>query len=182
MRFAFFPLLALTLALPGCISPQPEPDPTPSRTPGRTAARATPASIETGYATMESEILVLVNKERRRHGLQPLVLNPRLELAAKLHAQNMARFRKMAHDLPESPLPTLSHRAQHVAYYFATIAENIALGYPDAETVVTGWMKSPGHRQNILSREIVEIGTGVADSPSGRLYFCQVFGRQRMSI
>lgn len=182
MRFLRFSLFSLTLALSGCITPQPETDRTPARAPRATAARAAPASIETGFAALESEILVLVNKERRLHGLKPLVLNPRLDLAAKLHAQNMARYRKMAHDLPESPLPTLSHRAQHVAYYFATIAENIALGYPDAETVVMGWMKSPGHRQNILSREIVEIGTGVADSPSGRLYFCQVFGRQRMTI
>lgn len=131
---------------------------------------------------MESRILTLVNAERRSRGLPALVLNERLDQAAKLHARHMARYRKMAHVIPESPLPTLTQRAQHVAYYYAAIAENIALGYPDAEGVVRGWMDSPGHRRNILSREVMEIGTGVVRSESGGLYFCQVFGRPRTSI
>ncbi len=131
---------------------------------------------------MESRILVLVNAERRSRGLRPLVLNERLDQAAKLHAGNMAKYRKMAHVLPESSLPTLTHRAQHVEYHYAAIAENIALGYPDAEGVVRGWMESPGHRRNILSRDVVEIGTGVVSSSSGGLYFCQVFGRRLSSI
>ena len=131
---------------------------------------------------MESRILTLVNAERRRHGLRELALNPRLDQAAKLHARNMATFRKMAHVLPESRFPTLTHRAQYVAYPYSTIAENIALGYSDAESVVKGWMASPGHRRNILNPAVSEIGTGVVGSSKGALYFCQVFGKQLTSI
>ena len=131
---------------------------------------------------MESRILALVNEERKSRGLRPLVLNPRLDQAAKLHAGNMAAFKKMSHVLPESRFPTLSHRAQYVAYPYAMIAENIALGYSDAESVVRGWMESPGHRRNILSTEAVEIGTGIVSSKSGGLSFCQVFGRRLTSI
>ena len=36
-------------------------------------------------------------------------------------------------------------------------------------------MHSPGHRKNILNRELVESGIGVAMSESGRIYFTQVF-------
>jgi uncharacterized protein YkwD len=131
---------------------------------------------------MESRILVLVNAERARYGLPELTWNERLDHAARLHALNMARFKKMAHVLPESPLPTLTHRAQHVSYYYSIIAENIAIGFPDAESVVRGWMASPGHRSSILSRETVETGTAVVRSSTGGLYFCQVFGRPRTQI
>jgi uncharacterized protein YkwD len=131
---------------------------------------------------MESRIFALVNAERKRYGLPELTWNERLDHAARLHAQNMARFRKMAHVLPESPLPTLTHRAQHVSYYYSMIAENIAIGFPDAESVVRGWMESPGHRASILSRESIETGTAVVRAASGGLYFCQVFGRPRTQI
>ena len=101
---------------------------------------------------------------------------------AKIQAQNMARFQKMAHVLTESNLPTLADRARYVDYPFGHIAENVAIGYPDAETVVEGWMASKGHRANILERDVVETGIGIARSPAGGVYYCQVFGRQLLSL
>ncbi|MDQ3673498.1 MAG: CAP domain-containing protein [Gemmatimonadota bacterium] len=131
---------------------------------------------------MESHILTLVNAERKRRGISELAWNPRLDQAAKLHARNMATYRKMAHVIPESKTPTLTHRAQYVAYPYSMIAENIALGHPDAESVVRDWMASPGHRRNILNPQVSEIGTGVVRSTTGGLYFCQVFGKRLTSI
>jgi uncharacterized protein YkwD len=97
---------------------------------------------------------------------------------AKIQAQNMARFQKMAHVLPESSLPTLADRARHVGYPFGHIAENVAVGFPNAKTVVEGWMASKGHRANILERNVAETGIGIFRSPGGAVYYCQVFGRQ----
>ncbi len=165
--------------LAGCAVPVPVPAPAPA--PAR-APIARPVASSGAYPRMESRILTLVNAERKSRGLHPLVLNERLDQAAKLHASNMAAYKKMSHVLPESRLPTLTHRAQYVAYPYAMIAENIALGFSDAEGVVRGWMESPGHRRNILSPEAIEIGTGVVSSKSGGLYFCQVFGRRLTSI
>lgn len=170
----FLPALA---ALAGCAFPAPLPPAAPAPPPP--AQRAVTGGP---YAGMESRILSLVNAERRDRGLRPLVWNDRLDQAAKLHARNMATYRKMSHVIPEAKLPTLSARAQHVQYPYAMIAENIALGYTDAEAVVRGWMGSPGHRRNILSPEAAEIGTGVVSSKTGGLYFCQVFGRRLTSI
>jgi uncharacterized protein YkwD len=53
--------------------------------------------------------------------------------------------------------------------------ENIAMGYPTPEAVVSGWMESEGHRANILNCDSVAIGVGAADSESG-IYWTQVFG------
>jgi len=69
-----------------------------------------------------------------------------------------------------------------VGYAYGKIAENVALGYLNAETVVEGWMNSTGHRRNILDREVVETGIGIARSSAGGLYYCQVFGRQSTSF
>ena len=114
--------------------------------------------------------------------MQPLAYNAQLDEMAKIQAQNMAHFQKMAHVIPEANLPTLSARARHVAYPFGRLAENVALGYPDAETVVQGWMTSKGHRANILNADVVETGIAIARSSSGGLYYCQVFGRRLGSL
>jgi len=139
---------------------------------------AAPASAASRYNTTESRIFDLINAERRRQGLQPLVYNPQLDRMAKIQAANMARFQKMSHNLPESSVPTLGDRARYVGYMFGRLEENIALGYPNAESVVQGWMGSAGHRRNILDGNVVETGIGIARSSAGGLYFCQVFGRQ----
>lgn len=176
MRFPKTLTLAIALSLVGCSVPALLKAPAPARAPVPEPAG------DSAYASMESRIFALVNAERTQRGLKKLAWNPRLDQAAKLHARNMATYRKMAHVLPESRFPTLTHRAQHVSYPYLMIAENIAIGFRDAESVVDGWMKSPGHRRIILNSEVSELGTGVVRSGRGGLYFCQVFGKQLTSI
>ena len=130
----------------------------------------------------ESRVFDLINSERRRQGLPALVYNPRLDRMAKIQAQNMAHFQKMAHVLPESSLPTLTDRAHYVGYPFGRLAENVAFGFPNPETAVDGWMGSRGHRNNILNGEVVETGIAIVRSEGGGLYYCQVFGRQLGSL
>jgi uncharacterized protein YkwD len=168
-------LLALASAavLAGCTVPvntTSSPAPVP-RSPATTTLGAT-----------EARILRLVNGERRRQGLPDLVYNAQLDRMAKIQAENMARFQKMAHVIPESTLPTLADRAHESGYVYAQLAENVALGYPNASTVVEGWMASKGHRANILNRDVEETGIAIARSSAGGLYYCQVFGRRMTSF
>lgn len=132
----------------------------------------------TAAGATEARIFDLINAERRHQGLRALVFNAQLNQMAKIQAQNMAYYQKMAHVIPNATLPTLGDRAHYVGYSFGRLAENVALGYPNAETVVEGWMNSRGHRQNILDAGVVETGIAVARSATGGLYYCQVFGRQ----
>jgi uncharacterized protein YkwD len=132
----------------------------------------------TAAGATEARIFDLINAERRHQGLRPLVFSAQLNQMARIQAQNMAYYQKMAHVLPNATLPTLGDRAHYVGYSYGRIAENVALGYPNAETVVEGWMNSRGHRQNILDAGVVETGIAVARSATGGLYYCQVFGRQ----
>ena len=134
------------------------------------------------YSATESRIFDLINAERKHQGLPALVYNEQLDRMAKIQAENMARFQKMAHVIPGARLPTLTDRAHYVGYPFSRLAENVALGYPNAQTVVEGWMYSKGHRANILNGQVVETGIGVARSAAGGLYYCQVFGRRLSSL
>jgi uncharacterized protein YkwD len=172
MRFSRGLIVSLTAFAASCAPP---------------AAQRPPAA-QAGYAPLgafaksESRIFALINSERRQRGLAPLVYNSRLDQMAKIQADQMASFQKMAHVLPGAELPTLDDRARRVGYVYGRIAENVALGYPTAEAVVQGWMGSKGHRENILDRGVVETGIGIARSSAGGLYFCQVFGRRLTSL
>lgn len=166
------PFLLASCVLAGCVVTPPS-----SQLP---VASSSSALRPAGAA--ESRIFDLINAERRHQGLSALTYNPRLDQMAKIQAQNMARFQKMAHVLPDAQLPTLVSRAQYVGYPFGRIAENVALGYPSAETVVQGWMASKGHRTNILNPDVGETGIAIARSSAGGLYYCQVFGRPLQSL
>jgi uncharacterized protein YkwD len=175
----FFAASAVALLVAGCAIPvgAPAPSPSPS-TPARVGAAASPSA----YNGTESRIFDLINAERQHLGLPWLVYNSQLDQMAKIQAANMARLHKLAHTLPESQLPTLGDRARYVGYPFGRMAENVAQGFPNAETVVQGWMTSSGHRHNVLNAEVVETGIGIARAPGGGLYFCQVFGRRLTSL
>lgn len=171
----FFAATAVILLVAGCAIPVGAPAPLPPAPP---RAGASPSA----YSGTESRIFQLINRERLHQGLPALVFNPELDRMAKIQATNMARLRKMAHTLPESQLPTLRDRAHYVGYPFGRIAENVAEGFPNAETVVQGWMNSSGHRHNVLDGAVVETGIGIARAPGGGLYYCQVFGKQLTSM
>ena len=51
------------------------------------------------------------------------------------------------------------------------------MGYPDAASVMDGWMNSPGHRANILSGNVTQIGVGLAYAADGSPYWTMVFAR-----
>ena len=168
----FFIATAVTLLVGGgCLVPVGAPP----------IARST-APNSRAYGAAEARIFDLINAERRHSGLPPLIYNEQLDRMAKIQAENMARFQKMAHTIPGAQLPTLGDRARYVGYPYGRLAENVALGYPNAETVVEGWMNSTGHRRNILDGSVVETGIAVARSSAGGLYYCQVFGRRLSSL
>ena len=111
--------------------------------------------------------LCVLNAERDRHGLRPLRLHRRLSVAARRHAQDMAAKNYFDHtSLDGSSFVDRIRRAGYMrgARRWA-VAENIAWGSGGQATpraIGRAWMKSPGHRANLLSSSYREIGVGVA--------------------
>jgi uncharacterized YkwD family protein/spore coat assembly protein SafA len=121
----------------------------------------------------ESEVLRLINVERSKNGLQTLSYNWEAARVARIKSQDMINNNYFSHTSPiyGSPFKML----ESYGLRFSAAAENIAYGQRTAQEVVNSWMKSPGHRANILSRGYTHTGVGVAKKANGTLYFTQVF-------
>jgi uncharacterized protein YkwD len=134
------------------------------------------------------EVLQLVNQARaspRRCGRKafktapPLTLSPTLERAARAHAADMARHSLFEHRGSDGALP--ADRVTRAGYRWRTVAENIAAGARDAQTVVQGWLESPGHCANIMAPQYSEMGVAYAVDPKSDagVYWAQVFASPR---
>lgn len=137
------------------------------------------AAIEPPSADSDrlKSLVELSNRERRRAGLEPLQANYQLMKAAQTLADQAVALDTLAHVLPGARYPKPEDRLRAVGYSWRAFAENIAYGQRTTEAAVEAWMKSPGHRKNLLSPAYTELGTGYAVDASGRPYWVQVFGR-----
>ncbi len=130
-----------------------------------------------GMAQIEKEVFDLVNFHRKRFGLELLVNKDFIVEQAREHSADMA-WRKMrfGHDGSAERVKVIS------TYLKETTAagENVLFctkGYTQpAASAVEAWMKSPGHRANILG-DYDMTGVGVERSADGSYYFTQIFIR-----
>lgn len=118
--------------------------------------------------SFQSKLMDLHNKERKAKGKKPLSINKELNAYAQQHAELMAKKNSLTH----SSMSVLSRSAGT-----STVAENIAWGQEDEESVVNAWMWSPGHRWNILG-DYSDVGFGMAKDKNGRPYWCTVFSKK----
>jgi uncharacterized protein YkwD len=103
-------------------------------------------------------VLDLTNQERAKAGCGPLRTNKSLIQAAEAHAADMVAEHYFAHDSLDGRSPF--DRMKAAGFRGGAMAENIAVGYTSAASVVKGWMNSPGHRANILNCSYTMIGIG----------------------
>jgi len=165
MRSFAFAILFVSVA----IGQTPKPKTAPTK-PG------TPAKEEFKISAWEQEVIDLTNAERKKEKLSPLKAAPLLFASARKHTVNMAKQDKLDHVLDEK---TIKDRVVAENYKYARIAENIAMGQTTPKQVVHAWMDSEGHRKNILTPELTEIGIGIEKNAEGRLYWTQNFGTPR---
>ena len=108
-----------------------------------------------------------------------LAAKQKLMDAAKIQAQQMAKYQLADHTISGATYPTLQSRLQAVGYSYSSAAENVAWNQRDAQSVVNGWMTSAAHRANILDPYLKEIGAAMVRSSKGEPYWIQVFGTPR---
>jgi uncharacterized protein YkwD len=118
--------------------------------------------------------LCLLNGERADAGLRPLSQNAALAKAALVQSKAMVADQFFDHLGKDGSDPV--SRIRKAGYIPAvgtwTVGENLAWGTGTLSTpkgVVGAWMKSQGHRENILRPTFKEIGFGiVAGNPRSR--------------
>lgn len=121
---------------------------------------------------LESQMLVLVNKERAAAGLAPLQPDADMLPIARAHARDMFAKGYFAHVNPGGLTP--ADRIRKGGVGFLTAGENLALG-PTLSRCHTGLMESPGHRANILNPAFGRVGIAVLDGGFYGLMITQNF-------
>jgi uncharacterized protein YkwD len=121
---------------------------------------------------LERQMIVLVNEERTKEGLNALVFDPSLTPVARAHSDDMFERGYFSHYSPEGD--AVSDRLKRAGITYRTAGENLALA-PTLKTAHTGLMNSPGHRANILHKSYRRIGIGILDGGIRGLMVTQVF-------
>lgn len=140
-------------SLPG--SPQNPGDPGNPGNPGNPGGPVVPE------LTHQQKLDLLVretNAERQRAGLPPVALDPHISSGAQLWAEDLGAKDRFGH--PSSfGLPNGDGMLVPIMQ-----TENVSGG--KVEDAVAGWMNSPGHRANILDRNVTHVGFGIAPHPT----------------
>ena len=147
-------------------TPEPTPVPTPEPTPVPTP-EPTPVPAASGYdLTKAQEVFNLVNSIRAENGLPALSWDDKLYESSQIRAQEITI--NWSHTRPDG---TDCFTVSDVLH-----GENIAYGYPDATSVVAGWMDSQGHRENILREGFTRTAIAYYLTADGTPYWCHHFG------
>ncbi|MBN1892297.1 MAG: hypothetical protein JW780_05900 [Clostridiales bacterium] len=146
------------------VTPKPSASPTPTPTP-------TPIVVPTTgtyQPAMADQVITLVNEERAAEGLSALSSNSHLTSSADIRSPEIVVV--WSHTRPDGS--SCSTAVSGLSW--SRFGENIAKGYSTAESVMTGWMNSEGHRANILDPDYTMIGVSCY-LYEGKYYWVQHF-------
>ena len=110
----------------------------------------------------EKRSFALHNRERRDRNLKPLCVHPDLQRAARAHSRDMIRRDYFSHNT-KGRGESACERIKRYGYPYSLCGENIASGsgsYGEPDSIMDRWMKSDGHRRNILNGRFREVGIG----------------------
>jgi uncharacterized protein YkwD len=127
-----------------------------------------------------------LNAARARHGAPPLVLDERLDRAARRHSREMVLRRYFAHESPgggrfSARIAATGWMRRRGRWY---VGETLAWGRGTSAqpaAVVAAWLRSPSHRRVVLSPRYRRVGIGIVRGtpvagPQGGLTYTADFG------
>ena len=134
--------------------------PPASASPPPAATPAPPTDQQEGELSQdEKKLLDLINAERAKSNLSPLIADPELMKVARIKANDMTKNNYFSHYSPTYGSPFDMMRQHGIT--FKAAAENIA-GNSTVEGAVSSWMKSEGHRSNIMNSNYNYTGIGIS--------------------
>jgi uncharacterized protein YkwD len=130
------------------------------------------AAVHTESDTnIQNAVLFYINQYRQQHGLAKLKMDNHMVIQAKQHSQDMANHRMpFGHTDFGKRIAKLRSQIKNTGGG----AENVAYNYKTAQIVVSQWVRSPGHKRNIVGNYNLT-GIGVARDKQGKLYYTQIF-------
>ncbi|MBQ7990677.1 MAG: CAP domain-containing protein [Oscillospiraceae bacterium] len=113
----------------------------------------TAADVQSTASTPQLQVLDLINAEREAQGLEPYVYDDEIAECAKIRAEELTV--KFSHTRPDG-----TKGVDIITGGTGTVGENLGRGFKSARSVYNAWMRSKGHRANILSDKFTRIGVG----------------------
>lgn len=132
-------------------------------------------------STIEEVIHVFTNERRQDHSVGEIEYSHHLSAIALQHSRDMAVRDYFDHESPDREVPIDRYRKFDAES--RQIGENIAMETISptsktkdiAESIVSGWMNSPPHRETLLYPEFRSEGIGVYCRSDGTMYVTQNF-------
>jgi uncharacterized protein YkwD len=106
----------------------------------------------------------MISGYRRNNGLGAVTVDPALMKMAAEQAMAMASRDRLDHDVGRG----FSQRIAGSGYDAKAAYENIGAGYHTLADAFSGWRGSPGHRANMLQRNVTQIGIAAAYAPRSK--------------
>lgn len=104
-------------------------------------------------------LLIKHNEERVRYGLSPLLISESLNTSAQRKALAMLESDCWSHYCPDGKSPW--EFFDGAGYEYLLAGENLAEGFFSVDNVITAWLNSPTHRENMLRGDYEEVGFGI---------------------
>jgi uncharacterized protein YkwD len=127
-------------------------------------------------ASLQAQVAQEWNQLRRSAGLRPLGLSPRLSAVAQ--DLSCANADRNAYSHKGRDGAGLATRLKRGGYRFRRANENVGI-FRSASRAVQWWYGSQFHRQNMLARDVTELGVGVAAGADGRLHWTGISAKPR---
>jgi|GEM_PF-1366019 len=129
----------------------------------------------------KTDLVQMINQERKAIGLNQLSENVKLNQAAQLKALDMIKNQYFAHISPTGITPWFWFKKTGYNYTYA--GENLAIGFTESYDVYNAWFDSDSHRENFLNKNYNEVGTAVLETNfqgNSTIVVVQLFGKPKI--
>ncbi|MGK2933227.1 MAG: CAP domain-containing protein [Solirubrobacterales bacterium] len=161
---------------------------TPAEAARGLVAPASKCKNQDGYsdeAASRKSMVCLTNYARKKKGLKRYKVRSMLTRSATKKAADIVRCKDFSHTACRREFTYWFEKLGYTDSPGWSAGENIAWGsgsFGNSRSIFRAWLKSPGHRAAILSRDYREIGIGVAngklEGDLGARVWVQHFGRR----
>ena len=118
-----------------------------------------------------NEVFRLVNEERIKAGVKPLIRTPGLDISAETKAKRMQDIQNTDHVDPQTGYKGTNYTVDlNPDLRCSWLGENIAWNYTTEKKMVDGWMSSQGHKENILDPQFTHAGIYVTRGGGDKRY------------
>ena len=138
-------------------------------------------NVRSSNLVEEQALLGMINKERQKLGMNPLVWEENLAKAARYHAFDLGSQKYFDHntyDRVNGELVKVGGTFTRIGRFYnasSLNSENIAAGSESADGTYEQWFNSQGHYDNMFNKQSKKVGIGFYYDENAPLKFYRVF-------